>query len=133
MSYPTGTRGEDPRYRLPTQNETEPEVIEVEAERLPPRDEPQAGGEKSARMNPVMGGMILDAVDFITPMGLPAPFSLAVGGVAGYMVGSAMRLSFEKRLLLAAVGAAYCSFKGTRVMPLGTLVGMLSRLGVLGK
>lgn len=118
---------------MPTRTDNEPEVIEVEAERLPPRDEPQTGGPQSGRLNPVLGGMILDAVDFLTPMALPAPISLGVGAVAGYLVGSAMRLSFEKRLLLAAVAAAYCSLKGTRIMPLGTLVGVLSRLGVLGK
>lgn len=117
---------------MPTQNENDPEVIEVEVERLPPRDEPQTGGRKPGRLDPVLGGMILDAVDFLTPMALPAPISLGIGAVAGYMIGSAMRLSFEKRLLMAAVGAAYCSLKGTRIMPLGTLVGVLSRLGVLG-
>ena len=118
---------------MPTRTDDDPEVIEAEAERLPPRDEPQTGGPKSGRLNPVLGGMILDAVDFLTPMTLPPPVSLTLGAVAGYLVGSAMRLPFEKRLLMAAVGAAYCSLKGTRIMPLGTLLGMLSRLGVLGK
>ena len=116
-----------------TQNENDPEVIEVEAERLPPRDEPAPRAEDSGRLNPVMAGMILDAVDFLTPMALPAPISITVGAVAGFLVGGAMRLPLEKRLLLAAVAAAYCSLKGTRIMPLGTLVGTLSRLGVLGK
>lgn len=116
-----------------TQNENESEVIEVEAERLPPRDEPPPRARNSGRMNPVTAGMILDAVDFLTPMALPAPISLTVGAFAGYLVGGAMRLPFEKRLLLAAVAAAYCSLKGTRIMPLGTLVGMLSKFGVLGK
>ena len=80
-----------------------------------------------------MAGMLMDVADFLTRSGVPRIISLPVGAFTGYLVGSAMRLPFEKRLLMAAVGAVYCSLPNTFLLPLGTLVGVLSRLGILGK
>jgi len=84
-------------------------------------------------MDPMLGGLFLDVADSLTGLGLPPKVSLVVGAVAGYWVAGAMGLPFKKRLLIAAVGAVYCSVRGTQFLPLGTLVGLLSRFGVRGK
>ncbi len=111
------------------------EPIEVEVERLDPvEDEPQQRPPKGAfrGFGPIAAGMILDLADVVTPMGLKR-FAVPVGFVVGYSVGVRLDLALKQRLVLGAVGAAYCSLPGTMMLPIGTLVGVLFRAGVFGK
>lgn len=106
----------------------DPEVIEVEVERL---EDPEAGpAPGDARwMRPLLG-FLLDTADFITPAALPAPLKLFLGAGIGWWIGGQMKLAPKRRALLAAAGAAYCTIRGTGRLPIGTLVGTLSSLGV---
>ena len=106
----------------------DPEVIEVEAEPLDDSDAGESGGD-TRWMRPLMG-LLLDAADFVTPAALPAPIRLVVGAGLGWWVGGQMKLDPKQRTLLAAAGAAYCTIKGTGRLPIGTLIGTLSSLGV---
>lgn len=120
--------------------------IEVEVERLEPgqaerewsgdqtgggagRGSPPAGKATGlAGFGPVLAGVVLDMADLITPMGLKQ-LALPVGFIVGYSVARKMGLGVKQRLILGAVGAAYCSLPSTSKLPLGTLIGLLYKAG----
>ena len=111
--------------------------IEVEVERLdedegsePGRREGPASTD-SGSYGPILAGVMLDVADLITPMGLKW-LAVPVGVIVGYYVGGRMGLGLKHRLMLAAVGAAYCSLPATSKLPIGTLVGLLFRAGAFG-
>lgn len=109
----------------------------MQVERLPleESDEPPGEGARRGRgdpfrgsFGPLLAGILIDLADFLTPLGLGAKLGVPVGALVGYLLGVRLGLTLRQRLILAAVGAAYCSLHGTRLLPLGTLVGALLRV-----
>ncbi|MFK7929388.1 MAG: hypothetical protein AB8H79_14430 [Myxococcota bacterium] len=104
------------------------EVVEVEAERLPPR------GSTGPRINlverfreaaaPVVAGMVLDVADFAT-------FHPAIGIPIGLVCGSQLIRHLDmppaKRLWALVGCGAYCALPLTNALPLATLLGAISR------
>jgi hypothetical protein len=76
---------------------------------------------------PVAAGVTLDLMDLATfgPVGLV--LGIPFGGLAGYWMGSALRLDRYGVIFCAVLGAIYCTIPFTEVLPLGTLVGALVR------
>lgn len=76
---------------------------------------------------PIAAGIIVDFVDFITfgPIGLI--LGLPVGGLAGYWMGSCLRLSPRTCWLCAVTAGVYCTVPFTELLPLATLVGAYAR------
>lgn len=105
--------------------------IEVEVERLDPGEEESDPPSTEGGFGPVVAGLLLDLADLVTPIGMQR-IAVPLGLVVGYYAGLRMGLSLRQRLLLAAVGAAYCSLAATTHLPLGTLVGLLYRAGLFG-
>jgi len=71
--------------------------------------------------------MIIDLVDLITfgPIGLI--LGLPVGAVAGYWLGHSMGLRSRGCWICAIAAGVYCTIPFTELVPLGTLLGALSR------
>lgn len=107
-----------------------PQVLEVEVERLPEHGSAEpARGQGAAQapaapLNPVVAGLVIDALDFATrgPRGFLVGGPL--GGVVGYWLGRRMGLDRARSAGLGGVCALYCSLPGTELLPLGTLVGI---------
>ena len=78
-------------------------------------------------MGPVVAGMIIDAVDFVTfgPIGLA--IGIPVGAIAGYWLGQSMALGKNASLFCAVAAGIYCTVPFTELLPLGTMVGALVR------
>lgn len=92
--------------------------------RIPPT---QTLSRLNHAMGPVVAGMIIDAVDFVTfgPVGLV--LGLPVGGLAGYWLGHSLRLDKNACWFCALVAGIYCTIPFTELLPLGTIVGALTR------
>jgi hypothetical protein len=109
------------------------EVIEVEAERLPLEDEqagesPATGTRIVNALSPVIAGFIIDLVDAGTfgPIGLK--LGLPIGALAGFWAATHMGLRGKARRNIALGAGIYCLLPMTSFLPLGTLLGALSRL-----
>ncbi|MDA1263797.1 MAG: hypothetical protein O2816_01810 [Planctomycetota bacterium] len=118
--------------------------IEVEVERLDPREEErgpgpglggpdQGPGARARSFGPIVVGLLLDMADLVTPLGVPPRFSLMIGFAVGFVAAGRLGLPMRGRLMLGAVGAAYCSLAATTTLPIGTLVGALYQFGVFGR
>ena len=72
---------------------------------------------------PVLPGIFIDLVDFVTfgPIGLF--IGMILGGLGGYWIGSEHTLSMKKRLLLSLIAGAYCTLPLTGFLPVGTILG----------
>ncbi|MCA9084934.1 MAG: hypothetical protein KDA81_12805 [Planctomycetaceae bacterium] len=78
-------------------------------------------------IGPVAAGMVIDGLDVLTlgPVGLIV--GIPVGALAGFWLGKSLGLTRTAALLCASAAAVYCTLPFTEVLPLGTLVGALSR------
>ena len=112
---------------------TGPDPIEVEAERLDPRPEDGEQAGKRPGWGPIAVELVLDLADLLTFGPGMKKIALPVGFVVGFFAGARMGLPLKQRLMLGAVGAAYCSLSATSPFPIGTLVGTLYRAGVFGE
>ena len=76
---------------------------------------------------PVVPGLFLDLVDFITfgPIGLYS--GIIVGCPLGYYICARARLSFSKRLLGAGLAGLYCTLPFTGWLPAAALLGFYTR------
>ena len=88
--------------------------------KLPDEIEPP---RKAGRFAPIILGMLLDAVDFMTmgPIGLYGGFVL--GGLAAGWAAREVGLRGRSVWLCAAGGAVYAATPATEFLPLGTLIG----------
>ena len=88
--------------------------------KLPDEIEPPP---KAGRITPIVMGMVLDGVDFVTmgPIGLSGGFVL--GGLAAAWAAREMGLRGSMVWLCAAGGAVYAATPATELLPLGTLIG----------
>lgn len=94
----------------------------------PPPVDPKARMQRLNRaFGPVIAGMIIDGVDFVTfgPMGLIC--GLPVGGLAGYWLGRCLGFDRELSVYCGIVAGIYCTIPGTELLPLGTLIGAYAR------
>jgi hypothetical protein len=115
----------------------DPTVIEVEVE----RPEPTAGagpdlhtsGEGAFRgsAGAILAGLVVDFADLITPMGL-GKLGFPIGAGVGWWVGGQLGLKGRRRVGLTVLGAVYCGVPGTRLLPLGTLVGLITGVRGIG-
>ena len=115
------------------------EVQEVEVERLPPGEgerrppgaEPRQGVRQVAQaMGPIVAGLLIDAIDVAT---LTPPLGVALGVPLGLFVAHQLKLRGAAAWQFAALAGLYCAVPGTHFLPLGTLVGVYTRLRQLLK
>jgi hypothetical protein len=109
------------------------EPLEVEVERLPEKDSPREIDPRLAvlrALGPVAAGLCIDLVDFAT---FPPVLGLSFGALAGWWVGGRMALPLRLRVWLAAAAALYCALPGTNALPVGTILGALSRFRPPGR
>ena len=113
----------------------DPTVIEVEVERPEPDEDPlcsarsRADGAFGGSAGPLLAGLVVDLADLITPLGL-GKLGIPIGAGVGWWVGGQLGLRGRRRAWLTVLGAAYCGVPGTRFLPLGAIVGLIS--GVRG-
>ena len=108
-----------------------PEVITPEV--LPPEDSQDSKDSGLNRGRAILAGFIIDVVDFVLrgPIGLRLGFP--VGCIVGVILGRFVGLPWRKSLVLGMASGLYCAFPGTFLIPLGTLVGLLSGSSRFGK
>ena len=96
-------------------------------------DVPRKGWLGRQTLAPVLAGVLLDAIDFATmgPIGLSGGFLVAGG--AGYWIAVELGLQRRSRIGLALMAAAYAATPFTELLPLGTLVGLLTRFTRIGQ
>ena len=80
---------------------------------------PSQAKEAERIFGPLIGGAIIDGIDFVL-MGIPG---LLVGGVVAFWIGGIFRLPLWQRILCAIAAAYYCAIPFTRFIPLATLIG----------
>jgi hypothetical protein len=106
-----------------------------EPEVLPPEPEPSGsvdpGRQKWDRwkrtLGPVLIGLTVDVIDLATfgPLGLRSGFVL--GALATFLLCSLYDFPVKYRLLLALSAGLYCMFPLTERLPLGTILGVVTR------
>jgi hypothetical protein len=108
--------------------EKEPEVIEVDVERLDPEEDPGPGSDHWGRaVGPVLAGVIIDVLDLATigAMGLYLGFLL--GAPAGWYLARHLGLD-RRRAFGAALGCGlYCTIPFTSPIPVATMIGIWAR------
>ena len=115
----------------------DPKVIEVEVERPDSDEDPQSNlhtsGDSPFRgsAGPIIAGLVVDLADFITPLGL-GKLGFPIGAGVGWWLGGQLGLKGSRRLWLTVLGAVYCGVPGTRLLPLGTLVGLITGVRGIG-
>ena len=105
----------------------------MEVERLDTSAEEGHRAGASPGWGPVAVGLILDLADLLTFGPGMKKVAVPIGFAVGFYAGTRMRLPLPQRLMLGAVGAAYCSLSATSPIPIRTLVGTLYRAGLFGK
>ena len=115
----------------------DPKIIEVEAERSSPDEGPRPNlhtsenGTFRGSAGPIIAGLVVDLADFITPLGL-GKLGFPIGAGVGWWLGGQLGLKGSRRLWLTVLGAVYCGVPGTRLLPLGTLVGLITGVRGIG-
>ena len=101
---------------MSTQDETSPIPAEPAATR------------PARRMAPVLAGMLVDAVDFMTmgPIGLYGGF--LIGGAVTAWAARQVGLSGRSVWIAGVAGAVYAATPATEFIPLGTLIGLTMQL-----
>jgi len=113
----------------------DPTVVEVEVERPEPDEgarsdlQPPAAGAFRGSAGPLLAGLVVDLADLITPLGL-GKLGFPIGAGVGWWIGGQLGLRGSRRAWLTVLGAVYCGVPGTRFLPLGSMVGLIS--GVRG-
>lgn len=85
------------------------------------------GHRSKQAFRPLIPGLILDLVDFITfgPLGLY--LGVIVGCPLGYWICAKARLPFLKRLVGAGLAGVYCTLPFTGWLPAAALLGLYAR------
>ncbi|GEM_PF-2409076 len=104
----------------------QPEVIEVEVERLEPGPAGPTRGQRLRRramrvLAPVLLAMLIDAGDLIT---IPGTFlvSLPCGMLAGYLFSGFLRVAAPWRIIIACITGLYWALPFTGFLPLATSI-----------
>ena len=123
------TDQEDRRAATP---EEEPEVIEVEVERLESEEGAEEGAEEGKSsvekaIGPVVAGMIIDVLDLATLGGTGFYLGFLLGAPAGWYLARHLGLD-RRRALLTAIGCGiYCTIPFTFPIPVATMIGAWAR------
>lgn len=80
------------------------------------------------RFGPILGGLLIDAVDFATfgPLGLGGGFVL--GGLTALAVCALNGIEGKRRWMLVGAAALYTALPFTEALPLATVMAILVRL-----
>lgn len=95
-----------------------------------PKDSPE-GANLLQRLHysfgPILAGILLDFLDFVTfgPIGIYA--GLFVGAGIGWWIGSLYGFTQRQKVLLAVVSGLYMMIPSTEFVPMATIVGGLAR------
>lgn len=78
-------------------------------------------------LGPVVGGLILDAVDVATfgPLGLTGGF--LIGGIFGWWLSGVYRMAEPRRPWVALAAGVYCALPLTEALPLATIAAVIAR------
>lgn len=76
---------------------------------------------------PLVGGMILDAADFLTPGPVGIATGLFIGMPIGWWICSIYGFTIPSRLLCATLAGVYCMTPGTELIPLATMISAAAR------
>jgi hypothetical protein len=96
-------------------------------ERSTQRDRYERVWRANRAFGPVVAGIIIDGVDFVTfgPIGLIC--GLPIGGLAGYWLGRCLGFDRELSIYCGLAAGIYCTIPGTEFLPLGTMIGAYAR------
>ena len=78
-------------------------------------------------LGPLAGGMLLDVMDLATLGPIGIGFGWLLGGGVAWWIGSIYGFSFDKKVILAALAAVYCSVPMTEMLPVATIVSAACR------
>ncbi|MDP6408923.1 MAG: hypothetical protein QGI46_06075 [Planctomycetota bacterium] len=111
-------------------SERSEEPIEVDVERLGEREPGPAAGARPApaALDPVVAGIVVDALDAVTRGPRGALLGLGLGIPVGYWLGRRQGLDRKSSLGLGGLCGVYCGLPGTAPVPLGTIIGLYRRL-----
>ena len=120
------TDQEDRRAATP---EEEPEVIEVEVERLESEEGAEEGKSSVEKaIGPVVAGMIIDVLDLATFGSTGFSLGFLLGAPAGWYLARHLGLD-RRRALLTAIGCGiYCTIPFTFPIPVATKSGAWARV-----
>lgn len=109
---------------------TEPEKVEVKRiskAQTPKPHKPTLFERLYIALGPVLGGLIIDTVDFVTfgPIGLY--IGLLAGAVIGWLVSTIYGFSTKSKLIWSLLAGIYCAIPGTALFPLATVISTISR------
>ena len=100
---------------------------EQEAEAAEPVDNRSLFQRLHEALGPILGGMILDAVDFATFGPIGFYLGPIAGAVAGLWIASIYKFSKKGRILFMILAAVYCAIPFTSPFPLATFVSAAAR------
>ncbi len=76
---------------------------------------------------PLLGAMLLDLADFFS-LGPQGPvLGLLIGAPLGWWIASLLGLNQSTRLVAALAAAIYCAIPGTELLPLASIITLLTR------
>ncbi len=85
------------------------------------------GGKVLDALGPMIAGLMIDLVDAATIGGLGAKFGFPIGLAAGWYISRRLPLQGRHRIWFAVGCGVYCLLPGTHMLPLGTLLGFVTR------
>ena len=115
------------------------EHMVLEPEVLPPEDDgpgagrPGLGKRLGIAFGPIVAGLLIDTVDFLTFGTYGLMLGLLIGGSAAYWITSVYELPVWQRLMWAVVTGVYCLFPRTEFIPVATLIGACARFWQTGR
>jgi hypothetical protein len=111
----------------------EPEVLPPEGQGDEPQKPPTAWQRLENAFGPIIGGLVIDLVDFTTFGPLGFAFGMVLGGLAAWWVCSIYHLPLRQRLFWACLAGLYCTVPNTELIPIATLIGAAARFAASGK
>lgn len=97
-----------------------------EPEVLPPDQQEKARAKAGHPVGPILGGILIDLIDFGTHLPL---IGLVLGGVAGYWASRLYPTTPTQRVILTVAAAVYCAIPRTHFMPVATIAGVITYFG----
>jgi len=105
-----------------------PPVIEVEVERLDPKEaEEGAASGWGGAFGPVLAGMVIDVLDIATFGATGLYIGFLLGAPAGWYLARRLGLDPKRAFLAAIACGVYCTIPFTSPIPVATLIGVWAR------
>ena len=106
----------------------DPEVVEVEVERLDPKEDDEGASSRwGGTLGPVLAGMIIDVLDLATFGATGIYIGFLLGAPAGWYLARRLGLDPKRALLTAICCGVYCTIPLTSPIPVATLIGVWAR------